>query len=313
MTEVNIEANEPVAAPPSGAVSISDSNNPAANGNGEARPNLGTVLEAEGEGAPAPATWPEDWRERLAAGDESFKKIVSRYSSPETFAKAYGSLRQQLASGELIKKLPDNASEQEVAEWRAQMGLPEKPDGYQLTRVMGYEWQEGDKENLNSFIAAAHGSNFTQKQLDTALDWYGKQVVAQEEKRFEQDTLAKQACEDHLRTEWGPQFRGNIGLMKRFIESDIPDGAGQALVNARLEDGSRLIDQPWFAKWMVQMAQDVHGEAAFAGGSEGVASLASRKAEIEKIMSTDYPAYARDKNMQKEYAQIIEREERSRR
>lgn len=313
MTDANIEANEEVTPPPGGG-SVSD---PGGAGGAGGAPNskepIGNITDSEEEGAPPSSTWPDDWRERWAGKDEKFLGVLKRYSTPENVAKAYGSLRQQLAAGELIKRLPESASDEEVKEWRTQMGLPEKPDGYQLTRVIGREWTDADKPNLEGFMQAAHNANFSQSQLDTALDWYGKQMIAAEESRFESDTLAKQALEDTLRTEWGPQFRGNIGLMKRYLEHNVPDGAGEALVDARLSDGSRLIDQPWFAKWVVDLARDMHGESAFAGGEGSASASAGRKSEIENIMSTDYPRYAKDKAMQAEYAQIIAREERSRR
>jgi hypothetical protein len=309
MTDANVVTETEPTPPPQGGVPASGGDNGAA----PAAKTNGNILEAEGDGAPAAATWPEDWRQRWAGDDVGFLKTLNRYSSPENVAKAFGSLRAQLHAGELIKKLPDGASPEETAEWRAQMGLPEKPDGYQLTRVMGHEWTDGDKPNLESFITAAHGSNFTQAQLDTALDWYGKQIQAQEEKRFENDTVARQQLEDTLRTEWGPEFRGNIGLMKRYLEHDVPDGAGAALVDARLSDGSRLIDQPWFAKWVVDLARDSHGEAAFVGTGEGIAASASRKAEIENVMHTDPNRYYKDKGMQAEYLRIVQREESSRR
>src|SRR3990167_10834065 len=298
--------------PPDGGVSTSGDVKSDVKTNGDAK-SIGDITQSDDEGSPPPATWPDDWRGRLAGKDADALKRLNRFQSPEGVYKSWRSLEQRLSAGEIKSALPKDASDEQVAEWRKENGLPEKPDGYQLTRVIGHEWSDADKPMLEGFLAEAHAGNFNQAQVDQALTWYAKQQDQMETQRYESDVQAKQSREDTLRTEWGPEFRGNIGLLRRYIESDVPDSGGAALLSARLEDGSRLIDQPWFAKWVVGLARDEHGDSSFVGGEGGVASGANRKAEIERIMADDFPRYQKDKAMQKEYYALTERELRSRR
>ena len=51
------------------------------------------------------------------------------------------------------------------------------------------------------------------------------------------------------------------------------------------------------------------GDGAYVGGEAKV--TANRKAEIEKVMSTDFNAYQADAAMRKEYGDILAAEERA--
>jgi hypothetical protein len=269
---------------------------------------VGSIMESEAEGAPAASTWPEDWRERWAGKDEKFLGTLKRYASPENVAKAYGALRQQLHNGELIKRLPEGASEEQVKAWRDEMGLPPDPTGYKLPTVSGHEWTDADKPMVEAFLAEAHGANFNQAQVDKALGWYAAQQQAVLENQFQTDTQARQQLEDDLRMEWGPEFRSNIGLMRRYLEADIPDG-GAAIVSARLEDGSRLIDQPWFAKWITELARDRHGDAAFVSG-DGSAAVEGEIEKLEALMHNNPDEYYRtgsDKKLLAAYERKMKR------
>ena len=312
MSDANVVTDTTTKTPPDGGVSTSGEAEVKTNGDASAKP-IGDITQSDDDGAAPPATWPDDWRGRLAGKDADALKRLNRFQSPEGVYKSWRSLEQRLSAGEIKSALPKDASDEQVAEWRKENGLPEKPDGYQLTRVIGHEWSDADKPMLEGFLAEAHAGNFNQAQVDQALTWYAKQQDQMETQRYESDVQAKQSLEDTLRTEWGPEFRGNIGLLKRYIESDVPEGGGTALLSARLEDGSRLIDQPWFSKWVVGLARDIHGDSSFIGGDGGVASGANRKKEIENVMHTDPNKYYKDKGMQAEYLALTERELKSRR
>jgi hypothetical protein len=318
MTDAAVSADTTTdTTPPPGGVPASSADNtppPAdakSNGNGAAP--VGDITDSDVEGKEGAATWPDDWRQRLAGTDPEALKRLNRFKGPDGVFKSWRSLEQRLSAGELKSSLPKEASEEQVAEWRKENGLPEKPEGYALTRVIGHEWTDADKPMLEGFLSEAHAANFSQAQVDNALTWYAKQQDQVSTQRFEADVQAKQSLEDTLRTEWGPEFRGNIGLLKRYMDSDVPEGGGAALLSARLEDGSRLIDQPWFAKWVVGLARDTHGDASFIGGDSGVAAGVTRKKDIENIMHTDPNRYWKDKGMQSEYLALTQREERSRR
>lgn len=301
---------EPAAAPAAEPVTPPTPQDPPAPAAAPAAPPP-NITSSDADGAPPPATWPDDWRARLAGKDEEAIKRLNRFGSPEGVYKSWRSLEQRMSSGELKSKLPDNATEEQITEWRKENGIPEKADGYQKTVLPGHEWTEKDMPNLTAFFNIAHAANLTQAQVDNTLKWYVDQKQGLAANQFESDTSAKMALEDALRTEWGPEYRGNIALLSRFLAAEIPEEGGAALIDARLADGSRLIDQGWFAKWVVGLARQQYGDASFITPDATPAGMASRKAEIEKTMAENPDQYWKDKAMQAEYLRLTEREMRS--
>jgi hypothetical protein len=265
--------------------------------------------EADGKEVSAPADWPEDWREKLAGDDEKFLAQLKRYASPQNFAKKTRALEQKLSSGEYKRQLGENATPEEIAEWRKDNDIPDDVKGYELPKIPGHEWSEEDQPIVEDFLGHLHKANAPKGQAKAALEWYAGFQAQQEAQVFETDTDNRTKTEDALRAEWGPEYRANLSLMKRTFESDIPHGMDMAY--ARLPDGRRLVDSPDFCNWVTQVAREKYGDASIISG-EGAAALADRKKEIEDTMRTDINKYWSD-GLDKEYAQILEREHASQR
>ena len=287
----------------------------AAANKGDATERGGTILEGDkggGTGDTKPkVTWPENWHEAIAAGDEKLSKSLKQFKTPDALAKSYAAMRQRMSSGELRSTLPENASPEQMAEWRAENGIPENPDGYELPKVNGFEWTEDDKPALNEFLSVAHKNNIAPKAAQEMLTWYASTMAAAETQQFEADTNARVACEDALRVDWGAEYRGNIALIKRFIETDYPGGLDAAL--ARGDDGVRLIDSTEFAGKILAEAKERYGDATMIGG-DGTSTVANKKAFYQKLMRDDREAYTNSKEPngktpQQNYLDLLEREE----
>ena len=59
--------------------------------------------------------------------DKELFKQLERYASEADFGKAHVSLRGKLSSGEYRRVPPKDATPEQVAEWRADIGLPARP------------------------------------------------------------------------------------------------------------------------------------------------------------------------------------------
>jgi hypothetical protein len=66
--------------------------------------------------------WPDDWRDRFAGEDKTFRRQLERYASPTDLARKARSLERKLSSGEYRRDLPANASDEDKAAWRAERG-----------------------------------------------------------------------------------------------------------------------------------------------------------------------------------------------
>lgn len=255
----------------------------------------------------APSDWPDDWRDRLADGDEDLAKVINRYGSPKGVAKALKEAQALIRSGKIKRDMPDASDEKALAEWRKEQGIPDDPAGYKLPEVVTKRLTDADKPVLASFTEFAHAKGAPQAVVDIATEWYVNSLENMEAERVAADTAASEAAEDALRKDWAHgEYKANMTLAKRFIEG-IP-GVGQNWSEARMPDGRRLGDLPEFVAWAADQGRSSFGDAAFASPDTAQRHQA-RKTEIEQTMKTDINKYY-ESGMDKEYAQILERESR---
>lgn len=250
------------------------------------------------EGAKPAAGWPEDWRERMAGGDEKLLKELKRFTTIDNWAKSQRALRQKLSSGEYKRAtLPEDATEAEKAEWRKENGIPDKPEDYGIPEVKGHEWSDADKAIANQFLTDLHAVGTPKPIAQAALTWYAKFQSQQLEARAEMDRQAATEREDALRAEWGPgEYRPHVNLAKTMFNDDafIPAPLRQALAEARTADGRRVTHMPEFIMFLAQAGLERKGSAGLITGEQG-ARLNSRMDEIKKVRETDIDRYYAEK------------------
>lgn len=239
-------------------------------------------------------------KQQIAGGDAKRLAELSRYSSFDAWTKAQWALRQKLSSGEYKRAaLPENATDEEKAQWREEMGIPKAAvgdDGYEVPQVEGYEWTPEDEPLLEAFLTDMHTANAPQEQVNAALGWYGKFIAQQRQQAFEADKIDRETRGDQLRADWKNEYRGNIKLIDRYLtDKDVfPDGFREMFGQARAPDGRLLINKPGVADWLVSLARDTYGAGSMMYGDARVGAE-NRLAEIEKVMNTDYNRYIAEK------------------
>ncbi len=282
----------------------------------EKQAESGTALDVEDEDGKVPADWPEDWRARAARGDEKLVKQLERYKSPVDVANALFAAQQKIRTGELKTSLPEDASEEDIAAWRKDNGIPEKPDGYLDMMSSGVVIGEDDKPLVESFLKSAHAKNASPDVVASAVEWYYEQQEETAAARAEADTLAAQTAVDALRAEWGNEYRQNINAVKSFLgqagTTKSGDDVGDMLMGARLPDGTPLASHPDVLRWLANTASTVNPGGFLAPGDTQtqLQAMGERKAEIEKLMRTNRKEYNRNEAIQAEYRKILEAEEK---
>ncbi|HET7409683.1 MAG TPA: hypothetical protein VFJ13_05740, partial [Paracoccaceae bacterium] len=215
---------------------------------GEAAPpkddgKAGTILTDGGDAdegkAAAPADWPEDWRQRLAGDDKKALKRLERLGSPKDVMTAYRALERKVSSGELKTGLKEDATPEEVASWRRENGIPEKPEDYDTTLPDGLVIGEDDKPLVGEFLTAMHAKNAHPETVKAALAAYYRIAETQQAAQIEADRGFRREAEDALRAEWGPEYRPNVNAMGNFLDG-APAGLKERLLGARLADGKLL-------------------------------------------------------------------------
>lgn len=300
-------AETPAAAPPAGAAPEADA--PAAAPTGAAATIGGGNVEEKP--VAVTATWPEDWRVKLAGEDKGYLKTLERFTDPTALAKAYRELQTKVSSGQVKTALKADASPEEAATWRRENGIPEKADDYKVELPDGIVFGEADKPVIDAFKTTAFEANMTPDQVNKALGWYGKYQEEIQTRQFEADTAFKAKVEDELRAEWGPAYRTEIKGIDNFL-SAAPDGLAQQLLAARTPDGSLVGNDPRFLKWMASLVREVNPMASLvpAGTSDPGKLGAARIAEIETKMRTDPQGYWKNPGLQEEYGQLLEAREK---
>lgn len=250
--------------------------------------------------------WPADWRERLAGGDEKKLNALKRYASPQAYSDAGFQLRHLLDSKQLKAPLPANATREEVTLWRRDNGIPETPEGYLAKLDRGIIVGAGDRAIVAKFLESMHARNATPEVVNAALgSYYQIQEMLQTE-QLAQDDRAKLATESELRPEWGPTYRRNINAILSYLDT-APSGVKDALMNARLADGTPLASNANVLRFLLSGAESANPAATVAPGSPGASaqSLDTRIAEIEKLMRDNRAQYNRNGRMQEEYLQLL--------
>lgn len=277
----------------------------------------------------------EDWREQLITKalkgkeneltasklkkrQDALRKELARYKSQEDYMLSGMAAKEKIRSGEYkLTKLPEDATEEEMAAWRKENDIPDDAKNYDIPKIAGHKWTEEDTPFIDTFKGVAHKSNLRQDQLDNLTQWYADTIAEQQDQYLEtlanQDRQDAETLEDELRAELGPQeYKPTSRLVQRFLK-DKENGIGgfeEMMRNARYPDENggyrRLINHPGMARWLIDISRDTYGDAALINGDARNA-MSNRKAEIQKIMKEDINKYYRD-GLDKEYGEILNQE-----
>lgn len=267
----------------------------------------------DGKGAAPDANpdgpWGADWRKKLAGDDEAKLKRAGRYADPAAIADSLFQLQDKIAKGELRSNLPKDATPEQITKWRAENGIPEAPDKYDLGDL---KIADEDKPIIAEFLKTAHGANLTPAQAKANVDWYYKEVARQTEARAEADKAAVRAAEDALREDWGTNnYRSNMAAVNNLLQT-APESVRDRFMHGRLADGTPILADPAMVKFLHGLSLEINPVASLdiPSGAGTMQGIDTRMAEIEKVMRTDRAAYNRDEKMQAEYRQLIEAKEK---
>jgi len=218
---------------------------------------------------------------------------------------------------ELIPRMPDTEDETVLAEWRSEMGIPETAEGYYDNLPEGVEVSEFDKPLVDDYFRRMHKMGVdvagAQEGLKTLFDAQSQVREAQ----ILQDAQQKQALDDELYTAYGVEKTGQLNNMEDtlfrndfFIQA--PDELRDKLENARLDDGTRVMNDPDFVSWMMQTASVINpqGTTVPQTGQTQRSSVDTEIADIELEMQDakgrDPGGYWHNEYKQSRYRELLE-------
>lgn len=237
-----------------------------------------------GSSAPPPASWVKDdgsfsegWLDRLPddlKGHASLKVLPSLTD----LAKSYVQTKSMV--GKRLEAPGENATPEQVAEWRKVLGTPETPEGYlgdaKSLRPEGIPEELWDAGNEKEFLALAHKHNLPPSAVKEIMGFYGASMTKGVQQNAEAQAAHLTAETAKLKQTWGNEFDSNLGLASKAAKVAGLDPATNPIF------GSAEVVEA-FAKLgrMFNETSLVTGETASASGS-----IVSRITEIQDPKST---------------------------
>lgn len=268
--------------------------------------------QQQGSGGAQQPTWRDDWRGAAAKGDDAKVKRLERYKDPESAFEALFSAQDSISKHGLRTPLPENATPEQVAEYRKINGVPETHDKYSTDVGNGYVWGEADKPLLDGFLKHMHGEHATPGEVNRGLRWYAGVQKQLNDQRAEQDATFKQDSLAKLGEMYKGEFKRNVAHVDAFLDSpEFPAGIKDKILGARLPNGRLAGSDPEFIDFLYQQAIFRNPIATVMGGNSEtqIKTAETRLNELIKMSGdkdSDYNKGPNKEALRNEHLKLIE-------
>lgn len=251
----------------------------------------------------------DDWRARLAGDDKKLLGYLARVPSEKELVARVKKHEDDLKAGKYLKPLGENPSDEEVAEWRKNLGVPEKPEDYQLAD--GLVVGDDDKPFVDKFLGSMHAAGAPPAVVNAALDTYYAIVEEQVSAEVAAANTAKSESIETLREEWGGDYKRNLNAMHGYLDT-LPEAVASAFRTGKGADGVPLGYNADVLKWLTAQALEANPLATVVpgAGANQASAIADELAQIREVMRTDRAKYNADQRMQERYRELITAEQK---
>ena len=160
--------------------------------------------------------------------------------------KSYGELEKKL--GQRVQPPGPEARPEEVAAWRKNMGVPERPDGYGITRPEEMPVEMWSDELARGFAEVAHKHHLSAAAANELVQWWNGQQQAAISRHQQESMGGREGLVQNLQREWGDKLESNLHAAQRvagMVKLDVNDpsiGDNPAVIRA-LHAMSSLISE----------------------------------------------------------------------
>lgn len=264
--------------------------------------------DADGSDDKAGKDADKDWRKALAGDNEKDLETLKRFPDVKSLWNSYKELRARVSDGTLRTKPPENATDEQMAEWRTENGIPETPEGYLDKITEGLVIGDDVKEGLGDHLQAMHEMNVPPEIVAKGIE---NLIASQEADRAMLAELDQRKVNDaalQLHEEWGDKYSENVQGMYNLIDTFFPEDVRDLLKHGRLGDdeGTPLFGHPEVIRAFASLEKVVNpmGTRTTVIGSDALGSI---EAEIKQIEDNEMgkKTWYKDDARQARYRELV--------
>lgn len=232
-----------------------------------------------------------DWRKEIAGDDEKLYKHLERTPDLKTLHKRLEDSQKELKDSGRIKVPGKDATDQDRTAFNQALGVPEKADDYKIKLDLpdGVTLDETDQASLKQITEYLHskgGFTASPDVVKHAQELYVELRENAQAALVAKGELAHQETLKALKSEWGYDFKNNVGFANAAVTGLFGKEVASDILNTRLEDGTRLGDFQPFLKAMNMAGRQLAQDPLFlpTNSLQGdPKTLSARKSEIQAL------------------------------
>jgi len=230
--------------------------------------------------------------------------VLSRFKSPTDALDALFSAQEHIRTNR-APLLPENATEEQVAEYRKAIGVPATFGDYKLELTDGLVVGDDDKPMVDKVLEAMHGQNAAPDVVNAAVNTYfelrAEETAAIQTKDMGDSTQTMA----ELRESWGPDFGANKNAVSAIINL-MPEAIREDFMNARMPDGTAMMNSPQLLNFLAETSRQTNPAATLVPDSQdAVADMTSEIETIETLMKNNDDKYWKDDKLQDRYRKLL--------
>ena len=254
---------------------------------------------------------PEDWREQIAGDDTAQLNQLKRMPDFNAFTKNYFESQNKIRTGQIepLQAPGEDATPEQVTEYRTLMGVPETVDGYEVQLADGLVVGERDKPIMTAVYEAAHAANVPTAAVTHLANamFHAREVEAQS--AAAQQEQHKVDAVSVLKDTWKGDYNGNIGVITNVIINSLPEAVREQFTNAVMPDGRALFNSPEVLVAMADWARKIDPAATLVPNSpNAVKTMDNEIKALEDRMGTS--EWFKDQAAQDRYQELVAAKQR---
>ena len=251
-----------------------------------------------------------DWRSEWAGEDKELLGFLGRYHSRDAAIKAWKKTNDEIKSGKYRKPLGDDPTEDELAAYRKDFGIPDDPKGYLDNLPDGLVVGKDDEPAVQTFIEKMHAVNAPKAVTEAALSAYYDIVEEMSAAEADAAKAAEQAGVEALREEWGPDYRRNLNAMHNYLDG-LPENIKEVFTHGRKADGTPIGYDADVLKFLAGLAMEKNPLATVVpgAGSDAAGAIESELNNLKAMMgdrNSEYWKGPKAEKHQARYRELVE-------